>query len=273
MLDRYCVGCHNERTNLPAARPLYLSQADVSDLSKDPGVWEKVIVKLAVGAMPPQGSPRPEPAVLDGFASYLVTNLDRNAARLNNPGTFQLHRLNRTEYQNAIRDLLNVEVDVTGLLPPDSSEFGFDNIASVLKLNSALLERYLTAAVRISTLAVGDRKVEAVEEKFPVRIDVTQNGHIEGLPLGTRGGTLVRHTFPADGEYLLSAALFRPVDNADTGIEGQDVPNEFQILIDGEVVHSSLIGGPADHAASVRNLTAAREFVAERMKARVPVKA
>jgi len=273
LLDRYCVGCHNQRSNLPAARPLYLDRADVADPTTDPALWEKVIVKLAVGAMPPQGSPRPDAAVLDGFQAYLTETLDQHAVRLNNPGTFQLHRLNRTEYQNAIRDLLRVEVDVTGLLPPDSSEFGFDNIASVLQLNSALLERYLTAAVRISALAVGDRQAEPVEEKFPVRIDVNQNGHIEGLPLGTRGGTLVRHTFPADGEYLLAAALFRTVDSADTGIEGQDVPHEFQILVDGEVVHSALIGGPTDHAASRQNITAAREFVAERMKARVKVTA
>ncbi len=273
MLDRYCVGCHNERSNLPAARPLYLDKANVADVTADPALWEKVVVKLAVGAMPPQGLPRPEPAVLNGFSNYLVDNLDRHAAQLNNPGTFELHRLNRTEYRNAIRDLLAVDVDVTSLLPPDSSEFGFDNIASVLKLNAALLERYLTAAVRISTLAVGDQGAETTETVYPVRIDVTQNQHLDGLPLGTRGGTLVRHTFPADGEYLLSAALFRPVDNADSGIEGQDVPHEFQILVDGEVVHSSLIGGPADHAASVRNMAATREFVGERMKRRVRVTA
>ena len=125
----------------------------------------------------------------------------------------------------------------------------------------------------VATLAVGDRRAEPVEEKFPVRIDVNQNVHVDGLPLGTRGGTLVRYNFPADGEYVLSAALFRPVDNADSGIEGQDVPHEFQILVDGEVVHTSQIGGPTDHNASVRNLTQAREFVAERMKTRAKITA
>jgi cytochrome c5 len=273
LLDRYCVTCHNERLKIPAGAPLLLDKLDVNDLAKDAATWEKVVRKLGVGAMPPQGSPKPEPAALTAFSAFVTTTLDRAALAANNPGVYQLHRLNRTEYQNAIRDLLAVEVDVTGLLPPDSSDFGFDNIASVLQVTPALLERYLTAAVRISTLAVGDPKVETVEEKFPVRLDVTQTAHVEGLPIGTRGGTLVRHTFPVDGEYVLSASLFRPVDNADSGIEGRDAPNEFQILIDGALVHSGMIGGPEDHAASVKNLTGARDAVAERMKVRTFVTA
>ena len=273
MVDRYCATCHNRRLNIPAGHPLYLDAVDVTDLEKDADTWEKVVRKLNVGAMPPAGSPRPAAGQLEGLTAFLASSLDRTYNARNNPGTFDLHRLNRTEYRNAIRDLLDIDVDVTALLPPDSSEFGFDNIASVLKVTPALLERYLTAAVRISNLAVGDPKAEAVEEKFPVRIDSNQNAHVDGLPLGTRGGTLVRYTFPADGEYVLSAALFRPVDNSDSGIEGEDQPHQYQILVDGELVHSALIGGRTDNDASFRNMTAAREIVAERMKVRTFVKA
>jgi len=273
MVDRYCVGCHNQRTNTPAANPLYLDKVDLANPEADAVIWERVVRKLDVGAMPPQGSPRPDQATMTGFLAHVTGALDRAAEAQNNPGTFQLHRLNRTEYKNAIRDLVGLDVDVTALLPPDSSEFGFDNIASVLKVTPALLERYLTAAVRISDLTVGNTHAESVEEKFPVRVDANQNGHVEGLPLGTRGGTLVHYNFPADGEYVLSASLFRPVDNSDSGIEGQDVPHEFQILVDGELVHSALIGGRADNDASYKNLTGAREIVAGRMKVRTFVKA
>ena len=134
MIDRYCVGCHNQRTNTPAANPLYLDKADPANPAADAVTMERVVRKLEVGAMPPQGSPRPDQATMDGFVAYVTSSLDRAAAAQNNPGTFQLHRLNRTEYKNAIRDLFGVEVDVTALLPPDSSEFGFDNIAAVLKV-------------------------------------------------------------------------------------------------------------------------------------------
>jgi mono/diheme cytochrome c family protein len=273
LVDTYCVTCHNQRANIPSGAPLYLDAVDVNDLAKDAEVWEKVVRKLGVGAMPPQGSRHPGQPALDGLVSFITTSLDRAAAAANNPGSYQLHRLNRTEYQNAIRDLLDLEVDVTGLLPPDSSDFGFDNIASVLKVTPALLERYLTAAVRVSALAVGDPGAETTEEKFPVRLDVTQNARVDGLPIGTRGGTMVRYNFPADGEYLLAGFLFRPVDNADSGIEGQEVPHEFQILVDGEVAHSALIGGPTDHTASRANLTAVREIVEQRMRVRTRVTA
>ncbi len=274
MLDQYCATCHNQRTANPSANPLYLDDTvDLSDLEADWEIWEKVIRKLGVGAMPPQGLPHPGEARLTAFRDWLAGSLDRIADANNDPGEFKLHRLNRTEYANAIRDLLGLEVDVTALLPPDSSEFGFDNIASVLQVTPALLDRYLTAAMRISALAVGDAGVEPTEFRQPVRLDFTQNGHVEGLPLGTRGGTVVRYTFPADGQYTLSGALFRPVDNADSGIEGQDTPDTFEILIDGERVHAAQIGGLEDHLASRENMTVAREAVAARMRADVFVAA
>ena len=273
MLTKYCVTCHNEKLKIPAGAPLALDKADLDHVTADPVVWEKVIRKLGVGAMPPQGVPRPDPATLSSFQTWLSESLDRAANAKPNPGRFPLHRLNRAEYANAIRDLLGIKVDINGLLPPDSSEFGFDNIASVLKVTPALLERYLTAAVRISALAVGEPKPEPVEDKFPLRIDFTQNGYIEGLPLGTRGGTLIHYNFPVDGDYILAGSLFRPVDSADSGIEGQDVSNQFEISIDGVRVHVGSIGGPEDHIASRQNLTTARDAVAERMKTRVHVTA
>ena len=273
LVNRYCVTCHNERLRLPSGSPLYLDKANLDHPAADRAVWEKVIRKLGLGAMPPQGTAHPNPQTLAAFRTWLALTLDRAAAAENNPGTFVLHRLNRTEYANAVRDLLGVTVDVADLLPPDSSEFGFDNIASVLKVSPGLLEQYVTAAVRITAQAVGDPKQEPEEHEFPVRLDFTQRQHIEGMPLGTRGGTLVHFNFPADGEYQLNGALFRPIDNSDSGIEGQDVPNEFQILVDGVPVHTAKIGGPEDHITSRRNLTAAREAVAERMKVRVPIAA
>jgi hypothetical protein len=273
MFTRYCVSCHMEKLKTPISTPLFFDHVDLDHVSADAEVWERVVRKLAVGAMPPQGAPRPDPMVLNSFRSWLAGELDRAAEAKSNPGRFPLHRLNRAEYANAIRDLFGLKLDITALLPPDSSDFGFDNVASVLSVTPGLLERYLTAAVRISNAAVGEPQPEPVEEKFPVRLDFTQNRHVEGLPLGTRGGTLVHYNFPADGEYVLSASLFRPVDSADTGIEGQDTPNQFEISIDGVRVHVGSIGGPEDHVESRRNLTARRDEVAERMKTRVKVTA
>jgi hypothetical protein len=268
LVDQYCVACHSHRTKNPASAPLFLDIVHWDDLRADRGTWEKVIRKLGVGAMPPHGAPRPDSEALKSFRNWLSASLAKVADEENNPGHFPLHRLNRTEYANAIRDLLGLDEDVTALLPADGSDFGFDNVASALPVTTALLERYLTAAVRISDLAAGNRKVELAEETFPVRLDFTQDAHIEGLPLGTRGGTLVRHNFPVDGEYLLSASLVRPVDNADAGLEGQDTPQRFEILIDGTRIHSALLGGPEDHVASRQNLTAAREAAAARMRVR-----
>ncbi len=273
LLDKYCVSCHNNIDNLPAGHPLYLDEVSLDNLGADLEIWEKVLRKINVGSMPPQDKPHPGIDKMEGFRAWLGNSLDGIALAKNDPGKFTIHRLNRTEYSNAIRDLFGLEVDVVGLLPPDAADFGFDNIASALQVTPALLDRYLTASMRISTVVVGDPQAEAQEAKFPLRIDYNQGSHIDGLPIGTRGGTAVTYNFPADGEYVLSAALYRPVDSADKGMEGRSSPDEFQILIDGVIVHSGLIGGPEDHAASRKNLTAARESAAERMKVRTPVKA
>ncbi|HET9941869.1 MAG TPA: DUF1587 domain-containing protein, partial [Terriglobia bacterium] len=191
MLNKYCVNCHNQKSKIPAGAPLILDTANLKDPGADPEVWEKVVRKLGVGAMPPQNSPTPGAAELNKFRSALVASLDSAAAKKNNPGRYVLHRLNRTEYANAVRDLLGVEIDVAELLPSDGGDFGFDNIASALKTSPMLLERYLTAALQISELAVGDTEAEPGTQTYSISTVVTQNQHVAGLPLGTRGGTVV----------------------------------------------------------------------------------
>src|SRR6202171_1782375 len=155
LLDKYCVGCHNQRLK---TADLMLDKADVNNVPAGAEIWEKVIRKVRGGMMPPAGMPRPDKAATDGLLSYLETSLDRAAAAKPNPGRALVHRLNRTEYGNAVRDLLGLEVDVTSLLPPDDAAYGFDNIADLLGVSPVLLERYLSAAWKISSLAIGDPK-------------------------------------------------------------------------------------------------------------------
>ena len=265
MLDRYCVTCHNEKSRLPAGAPLLLDKANLKDPGANPEVWEKVVRKLGVGAMPPQNSPTPGTAELDRFRSALATSLDNAAAKRNYPGRYVLHRLNRTEYANAVRDLLGVEVDVSELLPSDGGDFGFDNIASALTTSPLLLERYLTAALRISDLAVGDAEAEPGTATYSVSTVVTQRQHMEGLPLGTRGGLVVSHTFPADGEYVFYGRLLRTVAEGYVGVEGHETPFQFIVTIDGEQVFSAPVGGKDDHKSSSDNITISRDEVDKRM--------
>ncbi len=164
-----------------------------------------------------------------------------------------MHRLNRAEYANAVRDLLGVEIDVAELLPSDGGDFGFDNIASVLTTSPLLLERYLTAALRIADAAIGDVQAAPTAATYKIGVEVTQNQHMAGLPIGTRGGTVVRHNFPADAEYVLSGRLLNTVAEGYSGVEGHDEPHEFVITIDGEQVFSARIGGPEDHAENSRD--------------------
>ena len=255
VLDRYCVGCHNARSNTPAANPLKLDSVDFVTPEKDALTFERVIKKLSVGAMPPQGVPHPEPAALNAFANYLTVSLDKAAAAQNDPGRYVGHRLNRLEYQNAIRDLVGVDFDAASLLPSDGGDFGFDNIAAALRTSPLLLERYVTAAQRISTLAIGDPKQAPGTVEYSMPREFSQNTHIEGLPLGTRGGTLVRHVFPADAEYKLAARLFRGVEEGYVGVEGNDTPHTFVITIDGDEVFTTTIGGPKDHEEQGKSLT------------------
>jgi mono/diheme cytochrome c family protein len=225
-VDRYCTGCHSDQLR---TGELSLQNMDLANPTAHPEVWEKVIRKLRVGAMPPQGMPR-DRAALDGLAAYLETSLDRAAAAKPNPGKVSMHRLNRTEYANAIRDLLALDIDSTALLPADDEGSGFDNSADVLRMSPALMERYLSASWNVSRMAVGNMKITPSTVVYRVRPDLSQDQHLDGLPLGTRGGIVEKHTFPLDGEYLIKVRLWRNTFDLLRGVED---PHEIEIALDG----------------------------------------
>ncbi len=199
-LKQYCVSCHNARVK---SGGLALEGLDPVKVEGHAEVWEKVVRKLRTGMMPPDGAPKPSVSERATFAASIESGLDRVAVRQPDPGAPALHRLNRTEYANVVRDLLSLDVDVSALLPPDDSAAGFDNIADVLTVSPALIEGYVAAAAKISRLAIGDPSLGLDRTVYRVPGDLSQDAHIEGLPLGTRGGIVVRHTFPLDAEYDL----------------------------------------------------------------------
>ena len=265
MLKQYCFACHSSRAPQPGNDPVNLEAASLENLTPQAETWERVLRKLSVRAMPPQGSPHPTEAEYAGFTAWLAASLDQAWKGKSTPGRYVVHRLNRTEYGNAIRDLLALDIDVSELLPSDGADFGFDNIATSLRTSPLLLERYLTAAQRISTLAVGDTDVRPGTTEYPISREFTQSAHIEGLPLGTRGGTQVRHVFPADGEYKLFGRLVRGVEEGYAGVEGNETPDTFIITIDGEEVYSAQIGGPKDHEVQAKDMNEAKTLIDARM--------
>lgn len=205
-MNRYCVTCHNDKAMTGG---LSLEKLDVDHPAADAAVWEKVIRKLRAGLMPPAGMARPDRTALEAFRASLENSIDHAALEKPNPGATALHRLNRNEYANAIRDLLAIDVDPATILPADDSSEGLDNIADVLGTSPALIERYIGAAAKISRLAVGETEISPISTTYKVRGDLTQDRHIEGLPLGTRGGILIRHNFPVDGEYLFKFSMLK----------------------------------------------------------------
>ena len=221
LLDRYCVSCHNTRLK---TGNLALDGFDLSQVGEHPEVWEKVVRKLRGGLMPPAGRPRPDQATQDGLVAWLERELDAAAAAHPNPGrTETFHRLNRAEYRNAVRDILAVELDVTELLPGDSASFGFDNMAGALKLSESLMERYLSAARKISRAAIGSAPSGPAAQTYNVSPGLRQDEQVEGLPFGTRGGTLITHLFPVDAEYVFNFGLANTTGGAD-----------LDVLLDGE---------------------------------------
>jgi uncharacterized protein DUF1592/uncharacterized protein DUF1588/uncharacterized protein DUF1587/uncharacterized protein DUF1585/uncharacterized protein DUF1595 len=264
IVERYCVNCHNERLKTGG---LVLEPADLTNVPAHAETWEKVVRKLRAGAMPPPGMPRPDATTVDAFASSLVVQLDGGEPE---PGRPTLRRLNRTEYANVVRDLLGLDVDPTLLLPPDDSSSGFDNNSDVLGVSPLLLEAYLSAARKVSALAVGDMETGPGTATYRSAPDSTQTGHIEGLPLGTRGGLLVHHTFPLDGEYVISVKLLETTLGA---IRGLEFPNTVEILVDGARVHTARVGGDEDFVASTVNTTEVLKDVNARLIVRVKVKA
>ncbi len=265
---RYCTVCHNQNLRTGG---LALDTTDVASIPEQAEVWEKVILKLQLGMMPPQGVPQPDEASRREVIQYLEAELDRAAAAHPNPGRPLLHRLNRAEYRNAIRDLLGFDVDVSSLLPADNSTYGFDNIAEGLGISPALLQAYLAAARRISAAAVGDARAGAGGVTYSVRQDLSQDTHIEGLPLGTTGGAVFRHVFPADGYYDFRIRLYRT--NLDT-TRGLEQPHRTELTIDGARVLLATIGGNHDLAALQENTTDFSDAIeADRLRVRVFVKA
>ena len=268
VLDQYCVGCHNDRVK---SADLSLQQVDLTHLDTNAEALEKVIRKVDAGMMPPQGARHPDPAVAAGLTTWLKQGLDRAAAATPNPGRSPLRRLNRAEYGNAIRDLLDLQVNVAALLPPDDSSYGFDNIADVLGSSPTLLERYLNAAGEISAMAVGSVEDNVASSRtYVAPSDTTQVEHVEGLPIGTRGGLLIDHTFPLDGEYLFKIKLWR---NNSSSIRGLSQTNDVEISIDGRRVFLETIGTAADYKALLTNPQDAEALVDPRMQVRVPVTA
>ncbi len=230
-LNQYCVTCHNETLKTAG---LILDTLDITHIPEDAPQWEKVVRKLQNRAMPPAGMPRPEENTYVDLVSYITTELDTYAQQNPNPGRTVLHRLNRTEYANAIRDLIDLEIDSTSLLPADDIGYGFDNIGDVLSVSPFLMERYLGAAAKISRLAIGDTNLLPSYQTYEVpRNRVQYDRMSKDLPYGSRGGLAVRHHFPVDGEYLIKVKL-------QTGrfdqIIGMDSTRQLDILIDNKPI-------------------------------------
>jgi hypothetical protein len=267
LLDQYCVTCHSEKLRTGG---LSLQGANLADVPAGAETWEKVIRKLRVGAMPPQGMPRPDKSALDGLASFFEAALDRGYSAKLNPGRATMHRLNRTEYANAIRDLLALDIDATALLPPDDESSGFDNIADVLRVSPSLMERYLSASWNISRLAVGNLSIAPSTATYRVRPDLSQDQHIDGLPLGTRGGILVHHNFPVDGEYIIKVRLWR---NTFDLLRGMEDPHQIEISLDGARVRLVTVGGHDDFVKMAENPGAFGADLDQRLTIRLAVKA
>src|SRR5262245_61539982 len=198
VVQRYCFTCHSTRVK---AGGLILDQLDIDRPAQHPEAFEKVVRKLRTGMMPPSGAPRPDRATLDRLASTIESSLDRGAALAPNPGAPVLHRLNRAEYANAVRDLLDLPIDATTMLPGDDSSDGFDNIANVLSVSPALMQAYISAAGKISRLAIGDPTITSQITTYPAPRGLSQAETREGLSAGTRGGFVVEHIFPLDADY------------------------------------------------------------------------
>jgi hypothetical protein len=259
VLNDYCVACHDAEVK---KGDLNLAAISTEELSQRPDVWEKVVRRLRGRQMPPAGKVRPDEATYTSILTYLETALDRAATGKPNPGrTATIRRLTRTEYQNAIRDLLALDIDATALLPADEASHGFDNV-TVGELSPTLLDRYITAAQKISRLAVGGARRTPGGDTFRIRPDLTQEDRVEGLPFGTRGGAVIRYTFPRDGEYDIQIRLMRDRNELVEGLNGS---HELVILLDRDQKNSFTVKPPTNDKG--------HERVDEHLKVRLPVKA
>jgi hypothetical protein len=266
-VSRYCASCHNDRLKRGG---LTLDAVTAQDFGQHPEVWEKVIRKIRARQMPPVGLPRPDEATYNSEIAMLETALDRAAAASPNPGrTATLRRLTRTEYQNAIRDLLALDVDVTSLLPADEASYGFDNV-TVGDLSPTLLDRYISTAEKISRVAIGRPSVSPDGDTIRIAADLTQEDHIEGLPIGTRGGALIKYTFPMDGDYEIQIRLTR---DRNEHVEGLNDAADLELLLDRERVKVFTVKPPAREAGFSEDYQPNHDNIDRDLKIRVPVKA
>lgn len=281
LLDQYCVICHNQAVVASTPQPneglqttqlrnlgLTLDTEDVSDLAKNPEVWEKVVKKLRVGVMPPPTYPRPDTATYNGFRNWLEAELDRVAVLDVNPGRTQaFHRLNQSEYKNSVRDLLALDIDVSDLIPADApDQYGFDNNADVLALSPLSVERYISAAHKIAELAVGATPRGAAIKTYEVPLNLIQDDRLnEDLPFGSRGGSAIEHFFPVDGEYRITINL---QTNYVDFVRGYDQAHEIELSLDGERLQTYSFGGdapgtpaPYSYAGNIRGSDDWEEFM------------
>jgi len=239
--ERYCLTCHTTRQKERGVVPIALDTLDFSRIAADAPVWEKVVLKLRAGVMPPAGAPRPDKPTHDALAAWLEGELDRSWTANPDPGrTEPFHRLNRVEYRNAVRDLLDLDLDVSTLLPGDDVSYGFDNIAGVLKLSPTLMERYLSAAQKVSRLAVGTPPRTPSIDYYRVTDDLSQDVQLPGLPLGTRGGTRISYAFPMDAVYEIRPRLTRDLNES---LPLYTEPQVLEISIDGQRVGTFTLPG------------------------------
>jgi len=267
VVTRYCLSCHNDRVKRGG---LALDTVVAHEVGDNPDVWEKVLRKVRARQMPPVGMPRPDESTYEAAIASLETSLDRAAAANPDPGrTATLRRLNRTEYQNAVRDLLALDVDVASLLPADDSSYGFDNV-TVGDLSPTLLDRYVSAAEKISRVAVGRPSRSPDGGTIRIAPDLTQEEHLEGLPVGTRGGAVVPYTFPLDGEYEIQIRLMR---DRNEHVEGLTEAHDLELLLDRERVQVFTVKPPQREAGVSEDYQPSHDNIDQHLKIRVPVKA
>src|SRR3989449_451291 len=251
VLNKYCATCHNEKLRTAG---LLLDKADIDHPADNPAIWEKVLRKLRTREMPPPRMPRPDDGAYDSLSNYLESALDRAAGARPNPGRPSVYRLNRSQYGNAIRDLIALDIDSASLLPADDSGYGFDNIGDVLTVSPMLLEKYLSAAGKISRLAVGDPSLSPTSSEYQIPPATVQSERESGdLPIGSRGGIAVRHHFPLDAEYVIKVRLQRGKDA--TTIVGISEERQLDIRLDGARLKLFTVGGKSgevDDALEVR---------------------
>src|SRR3954471_18120959 len=266
-IDEYCLSCHDEDKK---KADLALDTIAAQDVTRHPEVWEKVVRKLRARQMPPIGRPRPDDATYDAVIASLETSLDRAASAHPNPGrTATIRRLTRTEYQNAIRDLLAYDGEVAALLPADESSYGFDNV-TVGDLSPTLLDRYISAAEKISRVAIGRPSVSPDGDTIRIPAELTQEEHIAGLPIGTRSGALVNYAFPMDGDYEFQIRLTR---DRNEHVEGLNDAADLELLLDRERVTLFTVKPPAREAGFSEDYQPNHDNVDRDLKIRIPVKA